>query len=96
MHVQSITRINNDEVNYIMKRLSLITGLVCLTGISTQASNNKLAEPQELKKLEKKLEVCSNDGKIINKRYIAKHKGKKYVACCKSCAFELLERLERK
>lgn len=76
-----------------MKKLSLVTGLVCLTGLTTY-TQAKTEEVPTSKKIQNEQELCSNDGKIIGKRYIARHKGKKYLACCKECAAELLERLD--
>jgi len=75
-----------------MKKLSLVTGLVCLTGLTSYTKAETVEAPSS-KKVQNEQELCSNDGKIIGKRYIARHKGKKYMACCKECATELLERL---
>ena len=87
-------RLNIDEEELKMQKLSLVTGLVCLTGLTSYAQKTNHDVPQ-INKVVNTIELCSNDGKIIAKRYIAKYKGKKYLACCKVCANEIIDRLEK-
>jgi hypothetical protein len=76
-----------------VKKLSLLTGLFCLTGLNIEAKRNLEEKITHQEKYVKQLETCSFDGKIINKRYTVTHKGQRYYACSKACAEELIELL---